>query len=229
MPSSNILLRPFFWYVFIVLVIVVLFLYGTKISQDKTDLSIAHKELENLKLELESSKNETYKKILKIDSLNETISQQIDVISVLEDSLKRHTQIISEQKFTIEELENRPPKIVVKYLKKNIYKEIPDNSGKELSLKNYPYGKGYGKLALFNNCSDCYFLRFWIDDNEIGTVTRFIRESTSCEQDGTINKIILVGRHKVMAIDQDNRRTTYYFNITENECLLFGFRHSTQK
>jgi hypothetical protein len=32
-----------------------------------------------------------------------------------------------------------------------------------------------------------------------------------------------------MALHQDNRGITYYFNNTENECLLYGFRNSTQK
>ena len=204
MTSSSILLRPSFWYAFIGLVIVVLFIYGMGISQDKTDLTKAKKELELRNKELTSCNNENELKSKKISELNKTISTQQQKISEQSNSLSHNEITISDLRATVTDLENRP--------QRSEYRNKPE--------PYHPYGKGYGKITLYKTCN-CYNLQFWIDGEFAGqTKSIFSSYDPSCGQEGTVSKIVLAGKHRIQGEDKENHSWDFYVTVTEDKCLV---------
>ncbi len=208
MASESILLRPSFWYFFIGLVIVVLFIYGMRISQDRTDLTKAKKDLEQRNEELATCKEESEVKSNKISELNKTIRGQQQTITEQSNSISQNETTISDLQARVTDLENRPPRIE--------YRNKPE--------PYHPYGKGNGKLTLYKTCN-CYNLKFWIDGEYAGqTKSIFSSYDPSCGQEGTVSKIVLAGKHRIQGEDQENHSWDFYVTVTEDQCLVKGVK-----
>ena len=211
LTSLSFLLKPWFWFLFIIAVIVSLYLYGLNILGDRTELAQSKKALkqvndELLKCKLDNANKSSMISELKskLISLSNTITQENHLIVKLNDSL-----------YT---LLNRPPKIKYKhntvYKNNTIYKDKPE--------PYHPYGKGYGKLTLFKNCN-CYNLKFWIDGEFAGTTSIiFSLNYPVCGENGTVSKIVLAVKHYIQGKDQENHSWNFYITSKEDECLVHG-------
>lgn len=207
MASSSILLRPSFWYAFIGLVIVVLFIYGMGISQDRTDLTKAKRELEQRTEELSSCNNESELKSNKISELNNTISGQRQTISEQSNSLSQNETTISDLQSRVNDLESRPPRIE--------YRDKPE--------PYHTYGKGYGKLTIYSECSTCTGIQVTVDGEYWGVLNYYFSGQPNCGQNGTISKIVAVGKHHIKGKDKHNYTWDCYTIVKEDKCNFWHY------
>lgn len=88
-----------------------------------------------------------------------------------------------------------------------------------------PYGNGNGKLTLYKTCNYCPDLSVSIDGEYVGTLTQTL-SSASCDDYGTVNKILSSGNHTITG--KDSYGTTYDGTayVYEGECTVHSFTKS---
>lgn len=207
MTTSNILLRPSFWYAFVILVIVVLFIYGMRISQDSSNLTKAQKELEQRTEELTSCNDENELKSKKLSELNNILAGQQQTISEQSNSLSQNQGTIADLQTRLFDLENRPPRIE--------YRDKPE--------PYHTYGKGYGKLTIYSECSTCMGIHVTVDGEDWGVLNYYFSGQPNCGQDGTISKIVSVGKHHIKGKDKNNYTWDYYTTVKEDKCNFWHY------
>lgn len=88
----------------------------------------------------------------------------------------------------------------------------------------HPYGEGYGRLFLYTNCGTGGKTNVWIDENFIGTWTKYyidtIEECPYWQEDEAATDIKLtIGQHHIKTKDALGAYTDFYVQIEEDVCL----------
>jgi len=218
MDTSNIILRPSFWYVFIALVIFVLFIYGTHIDSGKTELQVTKQELQASRKEQSIYIKDGELKTKQIKELNETISKQQNKIAGHAETILQKDELILKLNNSISELNNRPVKVVTKVQDKIVNKPAPE--------PYHEFGTGNGKITIFSTYGgDGSSLSIWIDGVYQGIFDTYLsNRKLECGAIGAFNKIVVKGRHHIIAKDQLNRKWESDYSIAEDECRWIRLR-----
>ncbi|SRX74755.1 hypothetical protein [Aequorivita antarctica] len=202
--NKGILEQPFFWYIFIALVVSGLFFYGIKIDEDRTLLNALKIDLKNSSDELKRYK--TLEKQLNgsNDSLELIVSAKEENIT----ELRKDIKILSD---SIEYLHSLPPKIKKEYVDRVHYR---DNYVEKTNI----YGKNKGKISIYNSCSSSGRLNVYINDSYQGSLNRYYPNSVNCPTNSAITKILPVGWHKIYITNGRNTSMSYNVYINENNC-----------
>lgn len=96
----------------------------------------------------------------------------------------------------------------------------PKGLKKTVDVKPNPFGTGNGKITFYKTCNYCPDLEVSIDGNYVGTISQTLSESStpSCDDYGTISKVLSSGSHQLTA--KDSYGSTWGFQVyaTEGEC-----------
>jgi len=87
-------------------------------------------------------------------------------------------------------------------------------------VKPNPFGTGNGKISFYKTCTYCPDLEVSIDGNYVGTISQTLSESStpSCDDYGTISKILTTGSHQLTAKDSYGSSWNFQVNATDGEC-----------
>jgi len=202
--NSKILEKPFFWYIFICLVVIALFVYGMKLDSNKTIFNTLKIDLQESKVEL----NEYKKLNANLNSSNDSL---IDLVSELNQDITELRISSGILEDSISYLNSIPPKIETQYIDRVVYRN-------KYIEKTYIYGKGNGKISLYNSCSNSGILKIWINGNYAGSLNKYYTSSTSCPTSSAITKILPAGRHRVYITNGRNTSKEYQVYIQEDRC-----------
>jgi hypothetical protein len=178
-----------------------------KISQDRTDLTKTKRELEQRNQKLSSCNSENEEKSNKISELNSTIKEQQQKITEQSNSLSQNETTISNLQTRVYDLEKRPPRIE--------YRDKPE--------PYHTYGKGYGKLTIYSECKTCSGIQVTVDGENWGVLNYYFSGQPNCGQDGTISKIVTVGKHHIKGKDKNNYIWDYYTTVKEDKCNFWHY------
>ncbi len=209
MAAKSFLLKKWLWLLFLIVVIVGLYLYGLKMSEDKTELAESKRALEISKRELQISREQTRLSEIQIE-------KEGDVLKKLNDSLDKCNNLISKLNDSIYKIEMRQREVITKYSERVVYKNTPE--------PYHQYGKGNGSVTLYKLCN-CYNLKFWIDGEYAGQATDVFESKISkCGVKGSVTKAVLAGKHRIQGQDQENHSWDFYVVVQEDECLILPIK-----
>jgi septal ring factor EnvC (AmiA/AmiB activator) len=237
MSSTGFLLRPMFWVLFAVIVVIAMFVYGMKLVRDDTLLAQAARNLSTTKQELQefkgansSLRTELSNRTLELASSHAQLANTQGLLAATDERLTEQTQQLDVKE---QELRDCAGQILARDKKlADIARQLlaRENTISELndtikSLRDsHPYGKGrdgkgQGKLTIYNDCN-CPTLRVWVDNKFVGEASP--NSTNTCGAPGTANIILSIGKHHVIAADARNQRWEFDVNIQEDTCLLNG-------
>ena len=208
---SSVLLKPWFWVFFIIIIIISLYLYGLHILEDRTELTQTKRTLE---ITSQNLKNCTEDNLAKTKEISE---QQIE-INRLSASITQNNYKITQLNDSILKLVNRPPEI--EYKDRIVYKERPETY--------HPFGKGFGKLSIYKKCN-CYSLDVSVDGVYWGRLTDVFTNSVYCDQDGALTKIVMIGSHHIEGKDEEGHHWNFYATVAEDQCKTLPLNLRTRQ
>jgi hypothetical protein len=87
-------------------------------------------------------------------------------------------------------------------------------------VKPNAFGIGNGKITFYKTCSYCPDLEVSIDGSYVGTISKTISDATttSCDDYGTISKVLSSGSHQLTAKDSYGSTWNFPVSVIEGEC-----------
>jgi hypothetical protein len=250
MSSTGFLLRPIFWYIFPVVVVVGLFFYGMRLVREDTllaryrrDLATANIELAEMKQRNDSLHGDLVIRTDQLSAKDRQLGEITQQLAAKNNDLVERTQQLNERERElgerIRQLGDRD-RLMAQSVQQLAQKdrELAERT-QQLSRKDstiaalnstirslkdapHPYGKDHARVTLYSNCQ-CSNLRVWLDGDYIGEATAaFSIGSPACGAPGTASAVVLSGRHHVVATDGAGRRWDFYMTVREDSCQTQG-------